>query len=173
LRRTIRLVLTCLLAAALTACEDDAVAPLPNVPSAPAVVRALPDAATLAVGSPLLVEVRIEKVADVGSVPFHLLYNEDRLDFEPPATEGTFLSSGGAATTFLVAEPAPGGDIIVGLSRMGTGAGASGSGLLATFRFRAVQAGRVPVTFSGASVKDPDAVNLPASFVGASVEIIP
>ncbi len=54
---------------------------------------------------------------------------------------------------------------------MGGGEGVSGSGVLATFEFQAVNPGDAGFAFMGASVKDPRAQNLPASFVPVVVTV--
>jgi hypothetical protein len=154
------------------ACDDaDEVVAPDDPPAGPAVVRAvLPE--TVQVGDSLLVEVRIEDAVNVGSVPFHLRYPEDLVQFLPPATEGAFLGNDGTETIFLAADVGD-GEIVVGASRLGGHSGASGSGILATFTFRASAAGTAPFAFTAASVKDPEAKNLPASFVPASMRIDP
>ena len=160
---------------AVAACANDQVVPPPDVvdPNSPAVVRWVPSTASIPVGGRVSLEVRIENGFDVGAVLFHLRHNSGLLAFEPPALEGMFLSSGGAVTAFQVADPAPGGEIMVQLSRTGASIGAIGSGLLATFGFRALAPGRAAIVFTNASVKDSDGANRPASFVGESLAIVP
>jgi len=144
-----------------------------NQPTAPAVVRVVPSSPTYRVGDLVTLEVRIENGTNVGSVPFHLRYNPQMLQFQSPAQEGPFLASDGTSTVFLANDSGAGGEVVVGLSRMGGGTGVEGSGPLATFTFRATAPGRVPLTFTAASVKDPQARNMPASFVGGSIAIVP
>jgi len=106
-------------------------------------------------------------------VPFHLRYNRQTLEFVPPGIEGPFLGSDGARTVFLVSDAPGGGEIVVVLSRLGSGGGVSGSGLLATFRFQAVAAGDCGFEFTAASVKNGQAMNLPSTFLTASVQVAP
>jgi len=145
----------------------------PATPTTPAVVRAVPSAPAYRAGDTIVIEVRLENGSNVGSVPFHLRYNPQLVQFIPPASEGSFLGGDGTGTIFLANDSSQGGEVVVGLSRMGGGAGASGSGTLATFTFKALKGPRVAFAFSGASVKDPQARNLPASFVSASVVVEP
>ncbi len=145
----------------------------PNVPATPAVVRAVPSAPAYRTGDTIVIEVRVENATNVGSVPFHLRYNPQLVQFVPPGSEGSFMGGDGTGTIFLANESSQGGEVVVGLSRMGGGVGVTGSGTLATFTFRALKGPRVAFAFSGASVKDPQARNLPASFVSASVVIEP
>jgi hypothetical protein len=71
----------------------------------------------------------------------------------------------------MASDTTAGGEVVVGLSRMGGGAGISGSGVLATFEFQAVNPGDCGFVFVGASVKDPRAQNLPASFEPVTVTV--
>jgi hypothetical protein len=136
-------------------------------------VRTVPSAPTFRVGDLVTVEVRLENGTNVGSVPFHLRYNPQILQYEAPAIEGPYLRQDGASTVFLANDASGGGEVVVGLSRMGGGAGVSGSGSLATFSFRATAPGRGALAFTAASVKDPQARNLPASFIGGSIAVTP
>ena len=61
----------------------------------------------------------------------------------------------------------------MGLSRLGGGDGISGSGTLATFQFQATNPGDSGFGWTSAAVKDPQAQNLPASFLTAPVAVQP
>jgi hypothetical protein len=136
-------------------------------------VRLVPSRETYSVGDAVDVSVFMEGAANVGSVPFHLRYNPQVLQFVPPAVEGGFLRGDGTNTVFLAPDTGGGGEIVVGLSRLGGGSGATGAGVLATFRFEAVAPGNAGFAFTGASVKDPQARNLPASFLVVPVRVEP
>ncbi len=136
-------------------------------------VRLIPSSTSVAVGDTLQVQVIVENAANVGSIPFHLQYNKNVLQFLPPGLEGSFMNSDGANTVFLAGDLGGGGEVVVGLSRMGGGSGAGGSGTLATFEFLAINPGDGGFAFTGASVKDPQARNLPASFNTAAVQVQP
>jgi len=125
------------------------------------------------VGDRIVVEVRIENAQNVGSVPFHLRYNRQALEWIPPGTEGPFLGSDGVGTVFLANDAAGGGEVVVGLSRMGGGTGVSGAGSLAVFQFQAINPGDCGFAFVGASVKDPQARNVPATFLSAAAQVQP
>ncbi len=138
----------------------------------PAIVRLLPgQSGAYNVGQQVLVQVTIENAQGIGSVPFHLRYNPNVLQFVSHQ-EGPFMSLDGTNTVFLASDRAV-GDVVVGLSRMGGRQGASGSGLLASFTFLAVNPGDCGFAFSGANVKDPQAGNLPAGFNTAIVKVLP
>jgi len=112
-----------------------------------------------------------EGAVNVGSVPYHLRYNRQVLEFLSPATEGDLLRRDGSNTVFLANDTGGGGEIVVGHSRMGGTTGIEGSGVLATFQFQAVNAGDCGFAFTAASVKDPQARNRPASFLTAAVAV--
>ena len=145
----------------------------PPQPQGPATVRLALSAPSYRVGDRVIVEVRIDGAANVGSVPFHLKYNRQVLEFIPPGVQGPFLSADGTNTVFLANDVGGGGEIVVGLSRLGGSEGVSGSGTLATFQFQAIAEGDAGFAWTGAAVKDPQARNLPASFVTAPVAVGP
>lgn len=144
-----------------------------DAPPPPATVRLVPSAPSYRVGDRIIVEVRIENATNVGSVPFHLRYNRAALEYVPPANQGPFLNSDGTNTVFLANDSPGGGEVIVGLSRLGGGDGMSGGGTLASFQFQAVAPGDCGFAWAGASVKDPQARNVPASFLTAPVAVEP
>jgi Cohesin domain len=102
----------------------------------------------------LVLEVRINEVMSLYGLAFDLSYPTAQLSFDQ-ASEGTLLSAGGAPTAFEVVESSP-GDLVVGLSQLGTLAGISGSGVLLTLRFTASGAGSGTFTFSNNRVFSPD-----------------
>jgi hypothetical protein len=168
--------LLAVMTAPLLGCNGDAVGMgLPGgeePPTGPTVVRLIPNKPVYRTGERVVVQVVIDQGRDVGSVPFHLRYNPNVLDFVQPGTEGPFLSSDGAVTVFLVADTGEdGGEIVVGLSRLGEPVGVSGSGTLATFEFNGTAAGDCRFAFTAASVKDPQALSLPAVFNTAALRV--
>ena len=140
-------------------------------PQGPVLVRLVPSKSVYQVGEPVIVQVVVDNAWNVGSTPFHLRYNREVLEFIPPAGEGPFMSGDGASTVFLASDTGGGGEIVVGLSRMGAPTGAEGSGLLATFQFQAINPGEAGFAFTGASVKDPQARDLPAAFNTAPAQV--
>jgi general secretion pathway protein D len=139
-------------------------------PAGPTVVRLIPTAAQYNVGDTVQVQVVIENAQNVGSIPFHIRYNASALQYVR-AEEGQWLRSGGVNTIFLDSPSVGGGEVIVGYSRMGGGEGASGSGIVATFYFQAIAPGDANFMFTSASVKDPRARNLPASFATGQASV--
>jgi general secretion pathway protein D len=139
-------------------------------PAGLSTVRLVPSQASYRVGDTIVVEVVIDGAENVGSVPFHLRYNPQVVEFLV-GDQGTFMSSDGAGTIFLARPTAANNEVVVGLSRMGGDQGMSGSGTLAVFQFQAINPGDCGFGFTGASVKDPRAQDMPATFVPAPVQV--
>jgi hypothetical protein len=155
-------------------CDNDGVlGEVDPDPPEPALVRLIPAQLVYQVGDPVGMHAFIEHADNVGSVPFHLVYNKDVLEFLPPATEGPFMREDGTFTVFLVDEAGGGGELVVGLSRLGAVDGAQGSGLLATFAFTALSPGSSAFEFRAAKVKDPQARSVPATFSVFQIRVDP
>lgn len=140
-------------------------------PLTPSLVNMVTAKNSYAVGEVVVVQTFLQNGQNVGSVPFHLRFNPQVLQFQQPAEEGGLLNSDGTNTVFLATPNATGAAVIVGHSRMGSGEGVTGSGLLGTFRFLAIGPGDAGLAFTSASVKDPQARNLPAAFNAAAVTV--
>src|SRR5207247_10071327 len=94
----------------------------------------------VAVGGRVSVRIRIAGATDVGSVPFHVLYNPAVLKFEG-GEEGSFLNGGGRETAFFAAPTTSGNEVVVGLSRLGSGDGIGGGGELCRPTFTVIAPG--------------------------------
>jgi hypothetical protein len=92
--------------------------------------------------STLVLEVRADSVTDLYGVAFNLRYPNTVLRYVR-ATQGPFLTG----ASLQVAE-GTGGALIVGLSKLGTMAGSSGSGVLLTLEFQSVAAGDGTFSFA-------------------------
>lgn len=125
--------------------------PTPPPPSQPSLVFTPSGSAgtglSLAAGaastaSTLILEVRANSVTDLYGVAFDLAYPANLVQYVR-VTQGPLLAGG----TLQVASGGT-GTLVVGLSNLGPVPGASGSGVLMTFEFRAVGAGQGSFTFS-------------------------
>jgi hypothetical protein len=121
------------------------------------------------------IDVILTDTPAVFSVAFDLVYDRQRAEYLS-AEEGTLLDVDGAATQFLVSDEA--GRLVVGATRLQDPGGtipdvdATGAALLATFRFRAREAGTSRVDFDDAqprSVKDHNGVERPVSWSGGAL----
>lgn len=128
----------------------------------------VPSAVRVAVGDPLSIHVEIVGAADVGSVPFHVVYDPAVLRFEG-GREGTFLKGDGRSTAFFAAPMSDGSEAVIGLSRLGAGDGIGGGGELCTLNFTAVGPGDAGLAFTRAHVRDSANRIVPAAFLPASV----
>jgi hypothetical protein len=118
----------------------------------------------------LVLEVRVREVAGLYGAAFDLTFPETVLRFDT-ASEGTFLSAGGAATAFQVA-PAGTGSLVVGISRLGSTAGvASGEGLLLSLRFTAIAAGTGNLGLSANRAYDSAGGTLAAQWLAGAVTV--
>ncbi len=152
-------------------CDDDGVvAPTPDDPPQLASVTLVPSKTIYSVGESVVTDMLIVNGMNVFAVPFHLTYNSDVLQFVGGA-EGTFLNSDGSNTVFFVSPMID--ELVVGLSRLGVGTGASGDGVLATFEFLATGAGDGGLAFTEAILRDPQAMRLPAQFSTVPVGVEP
>jgi hypothetical protein len=170
----LRTVVACasLLLVAMTGCSEDAVDDVVGTGNTgPALVHMVPSQSVYSVGESVVVEIHIDNARNVASVPFHLRFDPDVLTFVPPGSEGPFLRSDGALTVFLASDRIEGGELVVGLSRLGEPDGMSGDGLLATLEFQTDAAGDCGFAFTDAAVKDPEARTVPAAFESIPVRV--
>ncbi len=87
------------------------------------------------------------QVTDLYGVGFDLSYPQSVLSFQQ-AVEGTVLNAGGGTQTSLQVAEASNGDLVVGLSRLGSVGGFSGSGTLLTLKFAITAGGSGNIDFS-------------------------
>jgi general secretion pathway protein D len=144
-------------------------APAATPAPSPAVVRIQPEAVTAAVDAEFVVNVTVDGATDVSHAPFYLLYDPAVVEVVDVA-DGGFLGSDGRPTQF-VRNPAGGGRLIVGLSRLGRGPGVGGSGVLVTVRMKALAAGMTELRFAESSLRDADSRPLAATFVPGRVTV--
>ena len=118
----------------------------------------------------LVLEVRANQVSDLYGLSFDLAYPQGLLRYDG-ATEGTFLSQGGASTSLLI-NSGTAGNLVVGLSRLGAVDGVGGTGVLLTLRFTAVGAGTGTFGFSRNSAVDSAGAGLVLTWGGGNVEVV-
>lgn len=105
-------------------------------------------------GATVTVGVYAQDLADAYGLSFTLVWNPLLFQYMS-AAEGSFLSTGGTATTFLTSlENGQQGRLVVGISRLGQVAGATGSGLVCTVTFQAVGTGETGLSYEQAFVLD-------------------
>ena len=142
----------------------------------PPAIKVTLNTSTAGIGATVTVTVRISRARNVGSVPFTLYYDPAILEFVGATSrEGGFLKQNRATTSFI-ARTGPlsrGGGVVVGLSRLDPVRGAGGKGTLCRLTFRAIAPGLSPLTFNRATLLDPAAQPLGASFTGTTIRVRP
>jgi hypothetical protein len=128
------------------------------------------DAGEVGVGDRVYLHVVIQNANNVGSVPFHVVFDPAVLRFEQ-AQQGPFLSSDGRQTAFLAAATSSGDSVVVGLSRLGAGNGIAGGGELCVLKFVAVGPGNAAIQFAHEKVRDSSNRIAPGVFQAASVTV--
>lgn len=118
----------------------------------------------------LALRVEATSVTDLYGVAFDLVYPNELLAFKG-VTEGTFISGGGQfATSFELSQGADGA-LIVGLSRLGQVAGATGSGTLMTIRLAKVAGGQGSISLQKREAVDSAGGELAPSWAGGTVTV--
>jgi general secretion pathway protein D len=142
-------------------------------PSGPATVTLNPSYTTVALGKDLTftVTVAISGAVNVGSVPFHLGFDPTYLRFVSASNTSPFLTSDGTHAFILTTLGQQGREVIAGLSRQGSKAGASGQGTLLELTFSPLKAGTTTINFTDISVLDPQAQPLTFEKLGMTVVI--
>lgn len=159
-------------ATAPAATEQTASASTPTPPAGSTpVVTVQPLQSTAQVGQQLTVQVNVANAINLFGAPFYLLYDPSRLDVVS-ATEGGFLKSDGQSTVFLNSIDAQKGQVIVGLSRLGSIGGVSGSGNLAAITFRAKATGAVTFTLQNVDFRDSGLAQIPVLLQPANIQIV-
>ncbi len=125
--------------------------PEPPEPTQVAQVVLQPDMLDVAPGSALTFHIWIYGGQDVASVPFHLQFNPEVLEFQG-GHEGPFLSADGQPTVFMFAGGPGGESVVVGHSRLTRLTGANGTGELCVLNFVAKAEGNPGLAFDRASV---------------------
>jgi hypothetical protein len=95
----------------------------------------------------------VENAQAVAHAPLRLSFDPGVLAFVE-AGEGDFLSPDGAGLQFLASEADTPGLVDIALSRLGAGAGITGSGTLCTVTFRIVGNGMSSIAMSGSRLLD-------------------
>ena len=150
-------------------------APQPTPPAAtpggPATVSFNPSYLTATLGQPFKVSILITGAENVGSVPFHLGYDPQYVEFVGASNTSPFLSQDGTPV-FVLATPGPNGrEVIVGLSRQGSRPGANGQGTLIDMTFRPKKPGTTSLAFTDISVLDPQAQPMSSERLSMTVVI--
>ena len=135
-----------------------------------AIVSIIPSSGPISIGEEVQVQVVVSNAENLFAAPFYFYYNPTALTLEM-VSEGNFLNQDGGNTVFLKSVDPTQGRIIVGLSRLGSAPGMSGSGALATITFKAQAPGQASITLANVNFKDPKLNTLPVQVNSGVVEI--
>ncbi len=136
----------------------------------PVIVRLDPENMQILPGETGKLTVRISQAKNVAGVPFYLTFDPKIVEIGK-VEEGPFLSRDGASTAFMSSVDVGRGRLIVGLTRLGSPVGISGSGELLYIEIQGRKQGTSLLRFDHQSVKDPGAKSIPASFIGGQVVV--
>lgn len=117
----------------------------------------------------LTLSLRTNNVSDLFGYGVDLVFDPSIIAFDS-AEAGTFLDGEGITVALQVVEPTP-GTLVIGQTRVGAVAGASGSGVLLTLRFRAAGAGGTSLTTATAAAFASDGSQQTTSFFGGTVTV--
>jgi hypothetical protein len=135
--------------------------PAPNT-----LMRIEPPSQTVPAGTDVVVDVRVDDVANMAAYEFQIDYFGSTLGFVS-ATNSSFLGSSGREVTCLNPQLDV-GKVRFGCLTTGAQAGVSGSGLLATVRFSTSCSGPSPLRLGLAGLSDPLGSGLPTRSQGAN-----
>ena len=130
-----------------------------------------PSSSEMALNQKSKISIMIENAANVGSVPFYIEFDPAVIQVTS-VEEGAFLSGDGQATSFMSAIDNENGRVIIGLTRLGSPRGVSGSGVLMLMEISGKSLGTTTLRFTNQSVKDPTAQSLPSRFDDGSVMVV-
>lgn len=103
----------------------------------------------------LSLEIRANQVGNLYGVSFDLVFPNNLVQWSSGTTqEGSFLNANNSVRTELLISNQPANTLVIGHSRLGAVAGASGSGLLFTLRFVGVSDGAGSMQIQNAAAFD-------------------
>lgn len=122
-------------------------------------------------GTTLALDLRTTGVQDLYGLAFHLSYPVAALHYVG-ATEGNLLNGGGVVPTSFQIVDSPPGNLVVGLTRLGTVAGTASAGTLLSLQFSAVASGSGTMAFSANQANDSNGNAIPGvAWAGGSVQV--
>jgi general secretion pathway protein D len=142
-----------------------------QAPEQPAVLALLPAEHVIQVDQEFAIDVAVQGATDVFSAGFELRYDPSVIDFVD-SFEGGFIDRDGAEATVQVTRGGA-GIIRVGMARMGTQQGISGSGSLVTLVFRGVGEGTTTLQIAAAALRRQAGGPIPTQMLPASVTVRP
>jgi hypothetical protein len=120
-----------------------------------------------------VLDVRVDEVSDLFGASFTLEFPDDLLAWRKNGvSEGSFLSGGGEFDTELLVENRPAGTLVIGHSRLGSVAGAEGSGTLFSLEFSPQFTGSGALALGNRDLLDAfGEVQADVTWIGGSVDV--
>ena len=135
----------------------------------PAVLALLPAQHAVGVDEEFALDVTIDGAQDVFSAGLQLVYDPNVIAFVE-SFEGDFIDRDGAESTIQVT-PSAAGVLRMGMSRLATTEGISGSGSLVTLVFRGAAEGQTSIEITAASIRNAGGQTLAAQMLPANVQV--
>jgi general secretion pathway protein D len=143
----------------------------PQAPEQPAVLALLPAEHVIQVDQEFAIDVAVQGATDMNSAGFELRFDPSVIDYVD-FFEGGFIDRDGAEATVQV-NSGGAGIIRVGMARMGTQQGISGSGSLVTLVFRGLGEGTTTLQIAAAALRRPAGGPIATQMLPASVTVRP
>ncbi|MFH1860018.1 MAG: cohesin domain-containing protein, partial [bacterium] len=121
---------------------------------------------------PFTVNINIEEVADLYGASFDLIFDAAKLTVVK-VEEGDFLRQATVSTSFLSRIDNEQGRVVIGLTRLGTVTGVSGSGTLVSITLRAKFSGTATIMIKNTLLKNSQLDVIPATLLDGLVIINP
>jgi uncharacterized protein YhbP (UPF0306 family) len=116
-------------------------------------LKITPDTVTVTSNQPFIMKVGIQEVIDLYGAGFDITFDPDLLKVLD-ITEGDFLKEGTTKTSFLKQIDNEQGRVVIGITRLGSITGVSGSGTLATIVLRPKTPGTTTLKLQNIQLKD-------------------
>jgi general secretion pathway protein D len=142
-----------------------------QAPEQPAVLALLPAEHVIQVDQEFAIDVAVQGATDMNSAGFELRFDPSVIDYVD-FFEGGFIDRDGAEATVQVNRGGA-GIIRVGMARMGTQQGISGSGSLVTLVFRGLGEGTTTLQIAAAALRRPAGGPIATQMLPASVTVRP
>ncbi len=135
----------------------------------PAVLALLPAQHVVEIDEEFAIDVTVDRVQELFSAGVEVRYDAEVVAYVD-YFEGGFMDQDGAEVSVQVANAGP-GVLRMGMARMGTQQGVSGSGSLVTLVFRGVAPGTSSIDITASTLRNLPGRTLPTQMLPASVEV--
>jgi hypothetical protein len=123
-------------------------------PDGPLRLSLVPSHDEVSTGEIVSVQVVLSEADDISSVPFHVRFNDEVLEYVGAKSGPALVSSSLQPILLASVNPARPDDLAVGLALVRSSGRFSGSGTVVVLNFRALQAGQSDLMLEKASVRD-------------------